>query len=136
MKNTIKLDNPLKVNEKRFTELSYDTNEITAQMFAEADANKMRASGSKGGNLSGAVELDYGLHLFLGFAAIVAVNPEISISDLERIHGFDVMKIMRLGRSFITGKSGETSSPSNSGEPSETIPGPSAHQPGSSELEG
>ena len=136
MKNTLMLDNPLKVNEKQLTELAYDTNEITAQMFAEADANKMRASGSKGGNLSGAVELDYGLHLYLGFAAIASVNPELSLSDLERIHGFDVMKVMRIGRSFITGKSGGTSSPSSSGERSETTPGPSAPQPESSENEG
>lgn len=136
MKNTLTLENHLKINNKSYKELSYDTNEITAQAFAEADAHKMKASGSKGGNLSGAAELDYGLHLYLGFAAIIAVNPEIDMTDLERIKGFDVMKIMRIGRDFISGKSAAPSSPSSSGEPSGTTPEPSTHQSETSENEG
>mgnify|MGYP001514254083 FL=1 len=105
MKNTIKLDNPVQINGKSYNELTYDISEITAQAFAEADARKLSASGSKNGNAAGAAELDYGLHLYLGFAAIIAVNPEIDISDLERVRGYDVMKIMRIGRDFISGKS-------------------------------
>ena len=98
MKNTIKLDNPVQINGKSYNELTYDISEITAQAFAEADARKLSASGSKNGNAAGAAELDYGLHLYLGFAAIIAVNPEIDISDLERVRGYDVMKIMRIAR--------------------------------------
>lgn len=101
MKNTIKLDNPVQINGKSYNELTYDISEITAQAFAEADARKLSASGSKNGNAAGAAELDYGLHLYLGFAAIIAVNPEIDISDLERVRGYDVMKIMRIGRFYF-----------------------------------
>lgn len=97
---TIKLKNPIMINGKKITELAHDANEITPQAFAEADARKMKASGSKGGNLSGAVELDYGLHLYLGFAAIQAVNPSYDIVDLERVKGSDVMEVMRVGRNF------------------------------------
>ena len=97
MKNKITLSNPLTINNKKRTELTYDANEITAQMFAEADSRKLTASGSKNGNAAGAAELDYGLHLYLGFEAIIAVNPEIDMSDLERVHGYDVMQIMRIG---------------------------------------
>ena len=111
MKNTIKLDNPVQINGKSYNELTYDISEITAQAFAEADARKLSASGSKNGNAAGAAELDYGLHLYLGFAAIIAVNPEIDISDLERVRGYDVMKIMRIGRDFISGKSEEPYTP-------------------------
>lgn len=136
MKNTIKLDSPLKINNKDYTELTYDTNEITAQAFAEADARKLTASGSRSGNAAGAAELDYGLHVYLGFAAIIAVNPEIDITDLERIHGYDVMKVMRIGRDFISGKSEEPSSPGSSDEQSETTPGPSTHLSETSETEG
>ena len=128
MKNTIKLDNPVQINGKSYNELTYDISEITAQAFAEAD--------SKNGNAAGAAELDYGLHLYLGFAAIIAVNPEIDISDLERVRGYDVMKIMRIGRDFISGKSEEPYTPDSSDAQSETTPEPSTHQRETSESEG
>lgn len=136
MKNTIKLDNPVQINGKSYNELTYDISEITAQAFAEADARKLSASGSKNGNAAGAAELDYGLHLYLGFEAIIAVNPEIDMSDLERVHGYDVMQIMRIGRDFISGRSEEPSSQNSSGEQSETTPEPSTPQSETSESEG
>ena len=123
MKNTIKLDNPVQINGKGYNELTYDISEITAQAFAEADARKLSASGSKNGNAAGAAELDYGL-------------PEIDISDLERVRGYDVMKIMRIGRDFISGKSEEPYTPDSSDAQSETTPEPSTHQRETSESEG
>lgn len=136
MKGTLILQNPIKVNGKSVGALTYDTNEITAQMFAEADAAKMKASGSTGGNRAGAVELDYGLHLYLGFMAIKAVNPEYDLADLERIKGYDVMEVMRAGRNFITFRSEEPSSPDSSDEQFETTPGPSTRPSGISENDG
>ena len=127
MNGKIQLTNAIEINGKKVTTLSYDTDAITAAQFAEADARKMRASGSKGGNLSGAVELDYSFHLYLGFAAIVAVNPEIDFSDLERIKGYDVMEVMKVGRNFIM-KRGEDSPADDSVEQSETTPEPSTPQ--------
>lgn len=116
---TIKLRNPIMINGKKIAELTHDANEITPQAFAEADARKMRASGSKGGNLSGAVELDYGLHLYIGFAAIQAANPAYDITDLERIKGSDVMEVMKVGRNF-TISSGAKSQDDDSEDASET----------------
>lgn len=136
MKNTIKLDNPVQINGKSYDELTYDISDITAQAFAEADARKLSASGSKNGNAAGAAELDYGLHLYLGFAAIIAINPEIDISDLERVRGYDVMKIMRIGRDFISGKSEEPYTPDSSDAQSETTPEPSTRRRETSESEG
>ena len=140
MKNTIKLDNPVQINGKSYDELTYDISEITAQAFAEADARKLSASGSKNGNAAGAAELDYGLHLYLGFAAFgtvtIAINPEIDISDLERVGGYDVMKIMRIGRDFISGKSEEPYTPDSSDAQSETTPEPSTRRRETSESEG
>ena len=130
MKNTIKLDNPVQINGKSYDELTYDISEITAQAFAEADARKLSASGSKNGNAAGAAELD------LGFAAIIAINPEIDISDLERVRGYDVMKIMRIGRDFISGKSEEPYTPDSSDAQSETTPEPSTRRRETSESEG
>jgi len=127
----LKLTNPIEINGKKVAELSYDSDAITAIQFAEADAKKMRASGSKGGNLSGAVELDYGFHLYLGFAAIIAANPEIDMTDLERIKGYDVMEVMKVGRNFIL-KQGAASAAEGSDEQSETTPEPSTPQSQSS----
>jgi len=127
MNGQINLKNAIEINGNKVKTLTYDTDAITAAQFAEADARKMRASGAKGGNLSGAVELDYSFHLFLGFAAIVAVNPEIDFSDLERIKGYDVMEVMKVGRNFIM-KQGADSPADDSVEQSETTPEPSTPQ--------
>ena len=121
MNGKINLRNAIEINGKKVKTLTYDTDAITAAQFAEADARKMRASGSKGGNLSGAVELDYSFHLYLGFAAIVAVNTEIDISDLERIKGYDVMEVMKVGRNFIIASAGK-STDDGSENASETTP--------------
>ena len=126
LKGTIALRNPITINGKMVKELTYDANEITPAMFAEADARKMLASGAKSGNLSGAVELDYGLHLYLGFAAIIAVNPGIDFTDLERIKGPDVMQVMKVGRNFII--SSAASEEDSSDEQSEITPELSTHQ--------
>ena len=98
---SITLRNPIQINGKEVKELTYDVNEITPAGFAEAEYRKTRANGSKGAPSSAAVELDYSLHLYLGFAAILAVNPEYDFNDLERIKGADVMEVMKAGRNFI-----------------------------------
>lgn len=103
MKETITLQNPIMIDGKKVSRLTYDANEITAPLFAEAESHKMKASGSKGGNLAGAVELDYNLHLYIGFASIIAANSGYSFEDLERIKGRDLSTIMKVGRSFFIG---------------------------------
>lgn len=118
---SIKLQNPIKVNGKTVEVLTYDINEITPAGFAEAEFKKANASGSKGAPASAAVELDYSLHLYLGFAAIIAVNPEYDFNDLERVRGVDVMKVMKVGRNFIIA-SAEKSEDDKSENASETTP--------------
>ena len=104
----IKLKNPIQINGKSVTQLTHDANEITPSGFAEAEYRKTRANGSKGAPSSAAVELDYSLHLYLGFAAIIAVNPEYDFNDLERIKGADVMEVMKVGRNFIIASAGKS----------------------------
>ena len=118
---SIKLKNPIQINGKVVKELTYDVNEITPAGFAEAEYRKTRANGSKGSPSSAAVELDYSLHLYLGFAAILAVNPEYDFNDLERIKGTDVMEVMKAGRNFIIASAGKSTDDASENA-SETTP--------------
>lgn len=69
-------------------------------------------------------ESDYYLHLQIGFAAILAVNPGVDITDLERIAGLDLYKVSIIGRNFITEALGDFAQ-ETSDEQSETTPEPS-----------
>ena len=117
MKGIIKLANPITVNGKPMAELQYNTEEITGALFCEADSKRRFAAGAKNVSIAPAAEFDYGLHLYLGFAAVIAAAPEIDFADLERIHGVDVINVMEVGRNFIM--KSEDSEQSNSDEPSE-----------------
>lgn len=125
-KETLKLVNPIMIDNKQVGELTYDANEITATLFAEADARRKIAAGRKNVTIVPSAEFDYSLHLYLGFAAVIAVNPGYDFSDLERVHGRDVVEAMEIGRGFILVS--EKSKGSSSDEQSETIPEPSTPQ--------
>lgn len=117
MRDTIKLKNPILIDNKPVSEITYDGNEITAVLYAQADAKKKVAAGMKNVNISPAVEFDFGLHLYMGFAAAIAVNPTYTFEDLERVKGRDVMAFAEVGRDFLLELDG--SEESNSGEQSE-----------------
>ena len=128
MKKALKLDAPITVavngKQTSVTELEYDALEITAAQFSEACARSSAIDKNK--TISFKLrENDYALHLYLGMMAIVAVNPGIDISDLERIKGNDVLKIADIGMLFTLRRLAATSEASNSEEQQETIPVPS-----------
>ena len=122
MKGIIKLANHITVNGKELAELKYNTEEITGVMFCEADAKRRIAAGTKNVSIAPAAEFDYGLHLYLGFAACIAADPSLDFSDLERIHGADVVEVMAVGRNFIL--KSEDSAQSNSDELTEHTAAP------------
>ena len=131
MKNTLKLHNPITIDNKQVSELTYDTNEITATLYAEADAKRRVAAGVRNVSIAPAVEFEYGLHLYLGFAAIIAVNPGYDFSAMERIKGADIPEVQHIGRTFIMKSEDFESEPSD--EPSATIPEPSTQASESSD---
>ena len=101
--------------------MTYDSNEIDGILFATAEAKKKAAAGMKNTTITPAAEFDVGLHLYLGFAAIIAVNPSYDFSDVERIKGRDVVEVMAIGRNFIL-TSEQEQQENDSGEPTETTP--------------
>lgn len=112
------LENPIKINGEDIKELTHDANEINGMLFATAESKKKSAAGTNM-SISPAAEFDFALHLYLGFAAIIAVNPSYDFSDLERIKGHDVTKVMKIGRNFML-SSDEASQQSDSDEPTAT----------------
>ena len=124
--DTIKLRQPLKVNGRELTELPYDHDAVSVDQFIKAET----LAKSKAGDtiVVGVAESDYSFHLELGFAAIMAADPSIDVSDLERITGRDLMEVMRAGRNFI-GDSSDTQDE----EPTESEESKSGGQPESSQ---
>ena len=120
-KGTLPLKNPVMIEGKEFKEVTYDSSEIDGILFATAEAKKKAAAGMKNTTITPAAEFDVGLHLYLGFAANIAVNPSYDFSDVERIKGRDVVEVMAIGRNFIlTSEQGQQEN--DSGEPTETTP--------------
>lgn len=118
---TLKLKNPIMINGNAVTEVTYDSNEIDGILFATAESKRKSAAGMKNTTITPAAEFDFGLHLYLGFAAIVAVNPSYDFSDVERMKGRDVVEVMGIGRNFMLASDQEQPE-SDSDEPIETTP--------------
>ncbi|SCJ81259.1 Uncharacterised protein [uncultured Flavonifractor sp.] len=123
-KKTLKLDEPVLIDGKEVSELTYDPMEITAAQFSEACARSSAINKSKSFSFK-MRENDYALHLYLGMFAVIAVNPGIDVADLERIKGFDVLKLTDIGMLFTYRRSGATSGEKPSEEPSESTAEPS-----------
>lgn len=121
MKEVLKLKNPIMINGEQVAEVSYDSNEIDGILFATAESKRKAAAGMKNTTISPMAEFDVGLHLYMGYAAIVAVNPKYDFSDMERIKGRDSVEVMKIGRNFILAS--EQEQPENdSGEHTEITP--------------
>ena len=117
-KNTLILENPILINGKMVSELTYDPQEITAAQFSTACAKSAALDKSKAITLK-VKENDYALHLYLGMMAIIAVNTEIDVTDLERVKGFDVLSLTNIGTFFTLRKQAVPSEDTSSDEPSE-----------------
>lgn len=98
MNGVLELKVPIKVNGEEITKLEYDTDDIDGDIFIDMESQHRKACGYS--NMAIA-EVDAGLHLYMGYGAIIAKNRAIDVNDLKRIKGTDVPKIMRIGRSFI-----------------------------------
>lgn len=125
MEEKLKLKNQIKVNGKVVDELPYDFEEITCELYTMAsnyaDAKTLRAN-QQGRPSAAIMEQNVSFHMYLGMAAIIAVNSKIDIADLERIKGFDLIRLTTLGRNFIAGRSEGLLERSDLEEQSEVTP--------------
>ena len=121
MKDEIRLAHGVLINGKERKVLTYDAEEITPDHYALAD--RMRAEKMKKKKVDVALslaEFDYTFHFYVGCMAIIAINPDIDILDLERLKGSDIFKVGAIGRAFLL-QSAAASGKENSADLSETI---------------
>ncbi|WP_302361309.1 hypothetical protein [uncultured Megasphaera sp.] len=132
--NTLQLQTPLMINGKEVKELTYNTAEITVSQFCEAESYSFVAGAGK--PKMAQHESDHGLHIYLGMMAVIAVNPHIDVTDLERLKGYDLVQLANIGRNFILTGAGGTSGDSaqnGSADLYETTPEPTAPAPAKSD---
>ena len=101
-KGTIRLDNPIMVDGLKHHELSYDFDAITPDMFMEADITAAGKALQMKKPTVTAPELDASFHLQLGIQAVIAANPTWDATDVGRVRGRDVYRVMAVGRDFMT----------------------------------
>ena len=97
----IKLSKPLYINGDARTELTYDIEELTINHITKAEGLKAKIGGK---DIVGSVTIaqaDYALHICIGMQAVMAVNPDISEEDLQRLKGFDITKLANIGTRFF-----------------------------------
>ena len=120
MENILELQTPLMINGKEVKELTYNTAEITVSQFCEAESYSFVSGAGK--PKMAQHESDHGL--------------QIDVKDLERLKGYDLVKLANIGRNFIlTGAGGnsENSAQNVSADLSETTPEHTAQAPAKSD---
>lgn len=118
MEHTLKLNEGIKINGKLVHELKYDVAKIDANLFARADTLRQQNLDPTNPTATMGMEVDYTMHMYLGFAAILAANEneKMDFIDLERMKGPDLVSVVNIGRVFTYGLA---ESPTNSSENSQ-----------------
>lgn len=91
---------PLLVNGSEKKELTYDFEEIGINEFKQAGVLASSIPGVGMADNIKQMENDFNYHLYIGFAAICAVNKDVTMRDLERLKGLDLNQIQEKGRNF------------------------------------
>lgn len=124
MKQVLQLENPILINNKEYTALSYDPMEITVEQFSIAASRSAAVAKNKTLTLN-MRESDYAFHLYLGMMSVLAVNPEMDLADMERIKGYDTLALADIGMLFTLRRSEAASVQNSSEKQSESTQEPS-----------
>ena len=101
-KQEIVLVNPLKVNGKDLTTLSYDISKISINDLADIEKERSQMLGTQAGTIFRVMQNDNLMHTLLGMHAVIKCNPEIDINDLKRLEGYDLYQMSLIGMSFFS----------------------------------
>ena len=102
MKKELVLRNPIMLNGKKTSKLTYDTSAITITLFSEAEKLSIGDNATSSHN-SFAPQTDYTFQFYIGCAAIVAANPSVDFQDLALLRGYDIMEVSNIGKVFTWG---------------------------------
>lgn len=102
----IQLKKPILINGEERTVISYNFEELEKDDILGAIANARFNKEF----FSALPETDNVLHMWLTYAAIMKVNPDISSMDLERICGKDCVTLVNLGGEFFRSAKAEKES--------------------------
>lgn len=97
----IALRKPLLVNGQYLKELTYDIDELDINRITKAEGMKAKIGGKDTLGTITIAQADYALHICIGMQAVMAVNPEISEEDLQRVKGFDLTRLANVGQRFF-----------------------------------
>ena len=109
----IKLSKPLLVNGEFLNELTYDIEELSINHIAKAEGLKAKIGGKDIVGTITIAQADYALHICIGMQAVMAVNPDISEEDLQRLKGFDITKLANVGARFFIAPAEQEQATSN-----------------------
>lgn len=102
---------------KLVKELAYDLDEVSSELYIEADARATQALLSKGGAKMTVSNFDDVARLYYGWASILAAKENekyaFDFDNLKLIKGPDLKRVANLGSTFLADL-GEESSPESS----------------------
>ena len=102
----LKLAKPLLVNGKKRTELKYDTSILTISDLSNAETLKFKLVPAEQA-ASSVAQTDNILHLCVAVMAVLRCEPEVSEEDMQRLEGYDVVQLSRIGQRFFIGSASE-----------------------------
>ena len=125
MVETIKLLNPVMIDNEPVRQLTYDIDAISSDQFIRAEILAADAAMREHKTMAKVVELDAGFHIYLGVMAVLAANPGYAVEDVMRIKGPDLRKVMNVGRNFMIAgaEEDEDGASASSEEPEEEAAG-------------
>lgn len=94
MRKTFKFRKPILVEGKTVSELDYDEEEITVDLYGKACEQGAVPTSIK--------EINDKLHVMVFWAAVMAVNHEVEFTTLNQVKGIkDILAMGDIGRNFI-----------------------------------